>query len=95
MRDFVIYREGYETRGWRDGRDTLHASEIIKIYTWFLWGYLKESGHLERRRRRWKDSIEKDIKELGWKDMNAIHLAGDWVLVNVLTNLHVHKTRIY
>jgi len=57
-------------------------------------GILEGKGLLGRRRRRWKDNIEKDLKELGWRDLNAIHLARDrdqWqVLVNVLTNLHVH-----
>jgi len=42
-----MYREDYEIRGWRDGQDMLHASEIIKMCTWFLWGYLKERGCLE------------------------------------------------
>jgi hypothetical protein len=64
------------------------------IYVVFM-GILEGKGSLGRRRRRWKDNIEKDLKEVGWKDMNAIHLAGDWVVVNVLTNLRVHKTRIY
>jgi hypothetical protein len=65
------------------------------VYIVFM-GIVEGKGSLGRRRRRWKDNIEEDLKELGWKDVNAIHLAegrGQWqVLVNVLTNLDVHKT---
>ena len=65
------------------------------MYIVFM-GIVEGKGSLGRRRRRWKDNIEEDLKELGWKDVNAIHLAegrGQWqVLVNVLTNLDVHKT---
>ena len=90
MRNFVIYREYYEIRGWRNEWDMLHASEIIKMCTW-LWGYLKERDRLE--------DVGLGLKELGWKDVNAIQLArgrDQWqVLVNVLTDLHVHKMLIY
>jgi hypothetical protein len=67
------------------------------VYVVFM-GILEGKGSLGRRRLRWKDDIEMDLKELGWKDVNAIQLArgrDQWhVLVNVLTNLHVHKIRI-
>ena len=61
-----------------------------KNVTW-LWGYLKERDRLE--------DVGLGLKELGWKDVNAIQLArgrDQWqVLVNVLTDLHVHKMLIY
>jgi hypothetical protein len=62
-------------------------------------GIFEGKGSLGRCRRRRKNNIEKDLKEPRWKDINAIHLAAEWdqwqVLVNMLTNLHVHKTRTY
>jgi hypothetical protein len=48
---------------------------------------------LGRPRRRWEDNIKRDIREVGWKDMNWIDLAQDrdrWrALVNAVMNLRV------
>jgi hypothetical protein len=44
-------------------------------------------------RRRWEDNTKMDLKEIGWGDMNWIHLAQDIVqwraLVNTVMNLRI------
>jgi hypothetical protein len=32
---------------------------------------------LGRRRRKWKDNIKVDLKEIGWKAVDWIHIAQD------------------
>jgi hypothetical protein len=48
---------------------------------------------LERPRRRWKDNIKTDLREVGWGGMDWINLAQDrdrWrALVNAVMNLRV------
>jgi hypothetical protein len=48
---------------------------------------------LGRPRRRWKDNIKMDLREIGFRDVDWIHLAQDgdrWrALVNTLMNLRV------
>jgi hypothetical protein len=48
---------------------------------------------LGRPRRRWEDNIEMDLREIGFGDMDWIHLAQDrdrWrALVNTVMNLRV------
>jgi hypothetical protein len=48
---------------------------------------------LERRRRRWEDDFNMDLKDVGFGGMNWIYLAQDrdrWrVLVNAVMNLQV------
>jgi ribosome biogenesis protein Nip4 len=48
---------------------------------------------LERLRRRWEDNIKMDLREIGFGDVNLIHLAQDrdrwWALVNTVMNLRV------
>jgi hypothetical protein len=48
---------------------------------------------LGRKRRRWVHIIKMDLREIGWDDMDWIHLAQDrnqWrVLVNTVRNLRV------
>jgi hypothetical protein len=48
---------------------------------------------LGRPRRRWKDNIKMDLREVGWGGMNWIELAQDrdrWrALVNAVMNLRV------
>jgi hypothetical protein len=50
---------------------------------------------LERPRRRWKDTIKMDLREIGCNDMDWIHLVQDrdhWkALVNTEMNLRVLK----
>jgi hypothetical protein len=48
---------------------------------------------LARRRHRWEDNIEMDLREVGWEGMDWIELAEDrdgWRgLVNAVMNLRV------
>jgi hypothetical protein len=48
---------------------------------------------LGRPRRRWEDNIKMYLTEIGWEDVDCIHLAQDrdlWqVLVNAVMNLRV------
>jgi hypothetical protein len=48
---------------------------------------------LGRHRRRWEDNIRMDLREIGWEDVNWIHLAQDrdqWrAVVNTVMNLRV------
>jgi hypothetical protein len=48
---------------------------------------------LGRRRRRWEDNIKKDLREIGWGDMDWIDLTQDrdqWrTLVNTVMGLRV------
>jgi hypothetical protein len=57
-------------------------------------GSLKEGRRpLGRPRRRWEDSIKMDLREIGFGDVDWIHLSQDrdrWrVLVNTVMNLRV------
>jgi hypothetical protein len=53
---------------------------------------------LERPRRRWEDGIKMDVREIGWGDVEWIHLARDrdrWrTVVNAVMNLRVLAPRI-
>jgi hypothetical protein len=48
---------------------------------------------LERPRRRWEDNIKMDLREIGFGDVDWIHLAQDWdrwrALVNTIMSLRV------
>jgi hypothetical protein len=46
---------------------------------------------LGRPRRRWEGNIKMDLGEIGFRDMDWIHLAQDrwWALVNTVMNLRV------
>jgi hypothetical protein len=48
---------------------------------------------LGRSRRRWKDNIKMDLREIGFEDEDWIHWAQDWdrwrALVNTVMNLRV------
>jgi hypothetical protein len=50
-----------------------------------------------RPRRRWKDGVKMDLREIGWGDVEWIHLARDrdwwWVLVNAVMNFRVLAPR--
>jgi len=39
------------------------------VYTEFWWGNLRETDHLEDP---WEDNIKKDLKEVGWVDIDWI-----------------------
>jgi hypothetical protein len=46
---------------------------------------------LERLWHRWEDGVRMDLGEIGWGDVEWIHLAQDrdqwWALMNVVMNL--------
>jgi ribosome biogenesis protein Nip4 len=48
---------------------------------------------LGRLKRRWEDNIRMDLREIGWEDVDWIHLVQDrdqWrVVVNTVMNLRV------
>jgi hypothetical protein len=48
---------------------------------------------LERSRRRWDDNIKMDLREIGFGDVDWIHLAPVrdrwWALVNTVMNIRV------
>jgi hypothetical protein len=48
---------------------------------------------LGRHRRRWEDNIKMDLREIGFGDVDWIHLAQDrdtwWALVNTMMNIWV------
>jgi hypothetical protein len=48
---------------------------------------------LVRQKRRWKDNIKIDLREIGWDGMDWIDLAQDWdqcrALVNTVMNFRV------
>jgi ribosome biogenesis protein Nip4 len=48
---------------------------------------------LERPRRRWEDNIKMDLREIGFGDVDWMHLAqdSDRALVNTVMNLRFHK----
>jgi hypothetical protein len=52
---------------------------------------------LERPRRRWKDGIKMDLREIGWEAVEWIHLAqarDRWrAVVNAVMNLRVLAPR--
>ena len=58
-----------------------------------LVGKCEGKRSLERHRRKWKDNINMDLRELGCGDMDWIDLAQDrdrWqTLVNAVMNLHI------
>jgi hypothetical protein len=41
---------------------------------------------LGRHRRRWEDNIRKDLREIGLKDVDGMHLAQDRDQVHTLVN---------
>jgi hypothetical protein len=59
----------------------------------FLVGKPEGKRPLVRPRHRWEDGIRMDLREIGWEDVEWIHLVQDrdrWrVLVNAVINLQV------
>jgi hypothetical protein len=70
-----------------------HAGKIFEINPWPLPCSLQFIIHLWRPRRRWEDNIKMDLREIGFGDVDWIHLAQDrdrWrALVSMLMNLRV------
>jgi hypothetical protein len=64
---------------------------------WILVGKPEGKRPLERPRRRWDDGIKTDLGEIGWGDVEWIHLAQErdrWrAVVNAVMNLRVLAPR--
>jgi hypothetical protein len=62
-----------------------------------LVGKPKGKRLVRRRRRRWEDGIKMDLRKIGWRSMEWIHLAQDrdcWqAVVNAVMNLRVLAPR--
>jgi len=67
-----------------------------KVHTGFWWGN-KGKKPFGRPRYRWKDSIEMDLQEMAWREMDWIDLAQDgdrWrAFVIAVMNLQVSYSR--
>jgi hypothetical protein len=67
-----------------------------KVYR-VLVGKPKGKRPLERPRCRWDDGIKRDLREIGWRGVEWIHLAQDrdcWrAVVNAVMNLRVLAPR--
>jgi hypothetical protein len=48
--------------------------EMRNMYN-FLVGKPERKRPLERRRHRWEDSIRMNLREIGWEDVDWIHVA--------------------
>jgi hypothetical protein len=68
------------------------VGEVRGAYN-ILVGRPEERRPLGRLRRRWEDNIKMDLREIGFGDVDWIHLAQDgdrWqALVNTVMNLRV------
>jgi hypothetical protein len=64
--------------------------EVRNVYAIFV---RKRERKRPPGRRRWKDNIRMDLREIRWEGVECIHLAGDrdqWrVRVNTVMNLRV------
>jgi hypothetical protein len=63
-----------------------HVAHIGKMRN----GYKVLTGEPERRpRHKWVDTTKINIKETGFEDMDFVHLAQRWVVVNTVMNLWI------
>jgi hypothetical protein len=62
-----------------------------------LMGKPEGKRPLRRPRRRWKDGIRMDLREIGWGSVDWIQLAQDrdrwWAFANTVMNLRVLAPR--
>jgi ribosome biogenesis protein Nip4 len=69
-----------------------HMGEVRGAYN-ILVGRPEGRRQLERPRHRWEDNIKMDLREIGFEDVDWIHLAQDrdrwWAVVNAVMNLRV------
>jgi hypothetical protein len=76
----------------RWARNVARMGEVRGTYN-ILVGRPEGRRPLGRPRRRWKDSIKMDLREIGFGDVDWIHLAQNkdsWrALVNTVMNLRV------
>jgi hypothetical protein len=46
-----------------------------------------------RPKRRYEDNIRTDVRKVGWDDVDWMHLAQWWILVNTVMNFQVPSER--
>jgi hypothetical protein len=67
-------------------------AEIICAHS-ILVGKSEGKIPLGRTRRRWEDNIRMNLMEIGWRNVDWIHLAQDrdqwWAVVNTVMKLRV------
>jgi hypothetical protein len=69
--------------------------EVGNVYR-VLVGKFEGNRPLGRPRRRWKNGIKMDLRKIGWKDVEWIHLAQDRVRWRAFVkNLRVLAPRCY
>jgi hypothetical protein len=74
-----------------DGACSMHVTDVDA----YIISDGKPEGKepLGRPRRRWEDNIRMGLREIGWEDVDWVHLAEDrdqWrALVNMVMNLRV------
>jgi hypothetical protein len=75
-----------------------HVAVVREMQTKVLVGKFEWKRPLGRRRRRWKDNIQMDIKEIQQEGVDWIHLAqvrDRWrALVNTIMNLWVPQNAV-
>jgi ribosome biogenesis protein Nip4 len=53
-----------------------YMGEMIHVYN-ILVGKPEEKRQLRRPRHRWEDNIRMDLREIGWKSVDWMHLVQD------------------
>jgi hypothetical protein len=70
--------------------------EMKNVYK-ILVGKSQGTRPLRKRRRRRKNTTDRDVRETAYENVNWIHLAHDWcqwrVLLNTIMKLVFHKSR--
>jgi len=70
--------------------------EIRNAYN-ILVGKTEEKRQLGRTRLRWEDNIVEDLREIGWEDVDRMHLTQDrdqwWSVKNTVMKLWVDFSR--
>jgi hypothetical protein len=59
-------------------------ARVVRNTCSILIGKCKAKGSLGRPRRRWKDIVNIDLKEIGWENVGRLHLAEGEVLWQAL-----------
>jgi hypothetical protein len=88
---FHQYHQGDQIKDDKKRGECSTHGGIRNIY--ILVGKHARKRLLRRPRRRWKNNIMLNLREIGWEDMNWIHLAhdrGQWqILINTVMNYRV------
>jgi hypothetical protein len=88
----LVFFRVIKARRMRRAGHVARMGEVRGAYN-ILVGRSEGRRPLGRRRRRWENNIKMDLREIGFGDVNWIHLAQDrdrWqALVNTVMNLRV------